>query len=352
MTSSGLSEKRSIAAGIVIGGAFLFQIILALAWQRFWVDKEAVVAISAVGLIAGAAVVVFGMVLKGLVRNAVLSGIGLLVLILGVSLAWQGVGPASAAVSLWFLYGRSGFLAVGFTLMMLTLPALRARPWERNGLFVRLILGCTAGFALLMFFVQILIALSDKYSVWASYGPVAAFHSDDAICIIYGVIVLLALLSFLTIGIVAAAIETNLEKLVRAGIIIVMVLLWTGVAFTVAMFIKAMVKENAAAAVLDLLRDLAGVLFPIVTAVYLLYWSLGSVLIETIGLIAAQPAVLQVARVDAPAPSLQPLSPAPQPSPAVSNIEQQLLSLRQIRDAGLLTEDEFQKKKEELLRRL
>jgi hypothetical protein len=374
-----------------------------------------IIQIAILGMLAGIAAAVAGRLTKGLARSALMAAFGAILVIVSVALVWSilpadSTAPAALNLKRGFqveavlLGGTSGLLALSFGALVLVVGALYARSRGAEHPKVRRIL---AGLAILVAVLQlanwmVMLAGDSETGRWTAdlfargRAPLAALYLWWNLSL--WAVVVLALVSLMP--------SPRQARLISVGLMVAQAMLWSVVAAVVLGFFYGLARagDNAptnGALVLGLLLGVIGGLVPLAAGVGLCLagasallrtagsWSLPSAKTAEVDAMPvrqvparqpsgygtpAVPGVSAAATPVAPPPApvvrvILPSEPPPlraisvipvpdDPLPAVPPaaesppIEFQLRRLKQLLDEDLITAEDYNQKKRELLSRL
>ena len=340
--------RLAIVAGVFIACGYLFLLVLSVVKRSDIYKANQVISIAVTGLIGGVLAIVAGAAFRGIVRELSMAGSGLLVLILSLALQWQMDVPAATMV---ICGGKSGILAVGFVLAVLGLSGLYARRQNPESKVIRFTSGAASGIALLLYIVQILVSLSEGQS--GSWPMVRVFSSGDALLITYFIIVTLAVLSILVISIVASIKDTVVEALTQGSLIIAHALIWLAAGYSVLSFLLMALQGTGwiGSQILQLVTTIVVGLFPLVGAICLCVTGIGRGFVSVTGWVKENGAATGELNPDKGKGQASKVAPLASEL-AEATVEDQLRKLKGWREQGLISEEDYEQKRKDLLSRL
>jgi len=342
--------KLSMVTGIMTAVGYLFWLFLAIV-KRGDMPVGPIISIAVIGMLGGAAVITCAFVLKGSLRAYLIAGMGLLLQIFILIFAAKIGDRAGASCGLDYVVGGQTLSALGLVLLLLALAALHARQNDTASPLIRYTLGGLAGATLMLYLVQLLVFVAGDES---DALPIAAAFSDGAAArIAYAVLLTIGLLGVLGISIGAAITTREVDQVAMAGLIVARIVLGLIVVFPLYIFmVRAIDGDDVKSMIVPLIGGIAA-LAPLVAAFYVLVAGVSESLCAVAQWLGSQsrialepiPALAQSgAYAAAPLPA--------QPADASGGIEDQLRKLKNWREQGLITEEEYQQKRGELLKKL
>jgi hypothetical protein len=285
-------------------------------------------------------------------------------LILCVSLAQKVNFPIALAL----IYGGgSGILAFAFVAFVVALGFLDARHQAPRSTVIRFGLGATAGVSLMAYFVQLLVTLADGSS--RSSAIASVFRSGDTVLVIYAGVMFAALLASLVAAVSAAIRTSGVETLRNCAFGFSWLLFWLVAVVVLVGLLLQIQSRSLGVFVLNFLMTVVGGLGPLAGAVVLLVVSLRDGLVSFqaglpertdndgfgfVGFKRATPPDLPERTVRATVVRLRKSSEAAtssanQNSTPTVDVGSELRKLKQWHEEGLISNDDYQRKKDQLL---
>ena len=343
--------KLSMVAGIMTAIGYLFWLFLAIVKREDMAPVAPVISIAVIGMLAGFAVITCARLFQGMLRAYLVAGLGILLQILVLVFAAKIAGRIPyMSCGLDYVVGNQALSALGLVLLLMALGALDARQKNAASPVIRCALGGVAAATLMLYLVQILVfAAGDESDAL----PIASAFERGAAPIAYAVLLTLGLLGVLGISIGAAAASREVDQVAKAGLIVARIVLGLIIAFPFFEFIMAAAAgDDLKSRVVPLIGGIAA-MAPLVGAFYILVAGISESLTATAALLAAprRPVLQPLPAVAVAGPVLYPLPSEQIPQPT-DGIEGQLRKLKSWREQGLITEEEYQQKRSDLLKRL
>jgi len=330
-----------VVSGIMTAIGCLFLFVYALVRREQLEDGSAVIKSAGASLAISIAAIVVAARFRGVIRAWIEAAFGVLLLFLGAGLA----GHIGLPEGLKILFGGAPVLNFGLIMAVIVVGLLEARRHKQGGALSRYSLGVVSVVAAVSYLVQFLVLLADgpRGAVYLSQ----VFRGGDVILILYTMIVYTGLLTILSCGIADCWTNRNIKKLYKVGISAAWMIICLVVGLTLMLFLLNLSKEGICAQVLAFVLGIVGIITPVAGAVYLCVKGICDGMTfdqEAVGMGAYREYSNPVPRlVDNSTPAI---------INAFSPLEQKLRDLQNLQRQGLITENEYQTKKREVLERL
>ena len=345
-----------VASGVTIAIGYVFLFVYAMVRRDHLDYSSAVIKSTGVSLAIGIAAISIAVRFFGVVRGWIEAGLGVLLLYLGINLA----GRIGIPEGLKILFGGASALSFGLILTVIVVGLLEARRCKQGGLLSRYSLGGISVVAVILYLVQFLVLLADGSNGVVYLSQV--LRSGDPILIVYAVIVYAGLLTILGCGIADCWTNRNIGKLYTAGLSAAWVVSCLIVGLTLMLFLMNLSMESIGEKILTFVLGIVGIIAPLAGAVYLCIGGIRDGMTSDQKNAEAGASRQPSTQVSPTIGSTADVTPALRPlesllkynidCPTESPLARKLRELQNLHSQGLITEDEYQVKKREVLGQL
>ena len=351
---AGFVAKVGLIAGIATAAGYLFLLCFTAIKYHEIPWAQAIITACVLGILAGGTAAVVSYAARGLAQTITIGALGLFLVILPMVLACQmKVSPQTAS----FLGSGSAVSAtdnnvlssVAFALMVLLLGAIHARTSNFESLLIRWLVGALAAALLIMELVYWLMFISGNNELTRAIPNM--FSNKQIVPIVFFIWMNAVCLAILIVGLISAIRQDNGTKLAKISIVLAKVAMWSVVVLVSLDFIIAVtsVDSNSGNRVgllfMVWMLALVGGLVPLFGAIYLCVSGLSGTLALIVTLTNRGPLASPATMV---AGNRQEVS-TPTAAAASGNVQGKLEQLKQLLEQGMITSQDYDAKKRELL---